>query len=892
MGRLFIRNIEVDMVEDVNTSLNYSLLDIQNPVNKQTNYSKSIKLPATNPINQIFEYIFNLDVTLSTFNPNKKEPAIYYSNESEIFAGHVRLKKIERNLDKQTNFYILELFGELSSLFRDIGEKLVTGNPNPADDLDFSEYDHELNYTNVVNSWATSNIVSGSPVSLGGLGAKGYRYALANYGTEAEYFLNNSSNYNPDIDFAVNNMRPVIFRYELLKKIFDKAGWVWDSAFLNGTRFGKIVHPCNNDVLSLSQSQIDNNRYYVNDNVGISNTVAMNPIGGSSATFVPTLPPYNTVIFNNEASPFYDTGANNNTTTGIFNTPLQSTYIITFQTTVNAELSIPTTPVGRLMTSFTGIVRLSIDKEVSPGVWTNIHYQDFNYNQTNAGTFVLSQSFQTTKEVYDIVNTKYRCTVGYGSLVGTMTSVITGGNIFMKILDSYLYVRLKNNNVVEGMGVVYSFNQVLPKNKKQKDFLIDSIREFNLWMIEDKLVKKKMIIEPYENWFDPINVEDWTALRDTKAGESYELLSLLDNKTFHFAHKPNSDYWSKKYTERNLYNYGDAVKDIDNDFLNGTNKIELTTSSSPLIGNDSNGLLIPQIYSIDNGVIKPIKHNLRSMLWGGLINMDGGYWTLWSLGNPTNFSQYPYIGHLDDPYNPTFDFLFENPSEIFYERPVLNYTNNNLYNAYWKGYVDQLSNPNSKVVTRNYWLSEKTIKELTWRKRIFDDGHYFILYSIENYTPDSNQSTTCKLLKLSDYVAFIPSGEAPGGSGGGGNAFGSSKVAASLSSFLIESATPSGMRLAAPTSTKKVSINSDSTLPSGKFTIIEADASGGDITITLNNVGFEFMVVRVDNTVGTSVFLQPDDATVLIDFAANYTLTTQGELVKVIPVEGAYYVQK
>ena len=109
---------------------------------------------------------------------------------------------------------------------------------------------------------------------------------------------------------------------------------------------------------------------------------------------------------------------------------------------------------------------------------------------------------------------------------------------------------------------------------------------------------------------------------------------------------------------------------------------------------------------------------------------------------------------------------------------------------------------------------------------------------------------------------------------------------------MIESATPSGMRLAAPTSTKKVFIDSDSTLPLGKFTIIEVDASGGDVTITLNNVGFEFMVVRVDNTVGTSVFLLPDDATVLIDFAANYTLTTQGELVKVIPVEGAYYVQK
>lgn len=74
--------------------------------------------------------------------------------------------------------------------------------------------------------------------------------------------------------------------------------------------------------------------------------------------------------------------------------------------------------------------------------------------------------------------------------------------------------------------------------------------------------------------------------------------------------------------------------------------------------------------------------------------------------------------------------------------------------------------------------------------------------------------------------------------------------------------------------------------------MIEADASGGDITIILNNVGFEFMVVRIDNTAGTSVILQPDDATINIDFAATYSLTTQGELVKVIPVDGAYYVQK
>lgn len=892
MGRLFIRNIEVDMVEDVSTSLNYSILDISNPASKQTNYSKSIKLPSSNTINKVFEYIFDLDVKLVTFNPNKKESAIYYSRESQLLVGHVRLKSIEVNKKDNTTYYILEMYGELSSLFKDIGEKLVTGNINPADDLNFSEYDHELNLTNVMNSWNTSNIVSG--VAVGLTGGVGYRYGLINYGTDQEYFTLNKSSYYPDLNFAVNNMRPVIFRYEILKKIFTKAGWTWSSNFFESNLFKKIIHPHNGDVLSLSQSQIDNNRYYVNDNTITTHTVAMNPVGGSNTVFNPTLPPYSTIIFNNESTPFYDTGNNNNTVTGKFNTPLQSTYIITFQSTVNTELVIPTTPTGRLLVNFNGTVRLSIDQEVSLGVWTNIHYEDFTYNQvapTPTGVFVMSQSFQTSKEVYNLANTKYRCTVGFGGLNGVMTNVITGGNIMLKILDNYLYVRLKNNNVVEGMGVPYSFNQILPKNKKQKDFLIDSIREFNLWMIEDKLTKTKIVIEPYRDWFDPINVEDWTSLRDTKVTEVYKPLSLLENKTYHFAHKQDADYYNKLYKDNNLYGYGDAVNDIDNDFLNGTNKTELTTASSPLVGHQSNGLIIPHIYSIDNGIMKPIKHTLRSMLWGGLVTMDGGYWELHSLGTITTLNQYPYVGHLDQPYNPTFDFLFENPNEIYWQRPVLNYTNSNLYNEYWKGYIDQLSDPNSKLVTRNYWLSEKTIKEFTWRKRIFDDGHYFILISIDNYSPDSNQSTKCKLLKLSNYVAFIPSGEAPGG-GGGGNAFGSARLAASTSTFLLESSTPSGLRIAAPTSTKKVTINSNSFLPSEKFTLIEADASGGDITITLNNVGFEFMVVRIDNTIGTQVILQPDDATINIDFAATYTLTTQGELIKVIPVDGAYYVQK
>ena len=47
MGRLFVRNIEVAVSENIVPSFNYNILDITNPSAKQANYSKTIKIPAS-----------------------------------------------------------------------------------------------------------------------------------------------------------------------------------------------------------------------------------------------------------------------------------------------------------------------------------------------------------------------------------------------------------------------------------------------------------------------------------------------------------------------------------------------------------------------------------------------------------------------------------------------------------------------------------------------------------------------------------------------------------------------------------------------------------------------------------------------------------------------------
>jgi hypothetical protein len=472
---------------------------------------------------------------------------------------------------------------------------------------------------------------------------------------------------------------------------------------------------------------------------------------------------------------------------------------------------------------------------------------------------------------------------------------MTSGSVDVLVKDSYLYVRLKSNEVVDGSGVAYDFNQILPRNKKQKDYLIDSIREFNLWMVQDKTLDKTMIVEPYADWFTSQH-EDWTDIRDIAKGEIHKPMASLENLTYLFKAKEDSDYYNKKYTDDTREVYGQADEDIDNDFLKGEKLTELSYSPTVSVGHETNGLIIPKILTYDNGVIKPIKHNTRSMLWGGVITMDGGFWQLFSnSAGVTTYSQFPYLGHLDHPYNPTFDFLFDNPQQIYWERPNLVYTDNNLYNVYWKPFINQITDKNSRVVERYYYLSERRIRDLDYSKRIFDDGHYYILTKIDEFRADSDQSVRCELLRLIDYSPFVSSGNVsfdPGNTGSG--SMGSARSASIVGSFLAESVDTSSrmMRLAGNIKTKFVTIDSDSELPKEPFTTILADASGGTITITLNDVGFEFTIIRIDNTVGQTVDLISNDATGTVDFVTTYSIANQGEAVVVVPNGINFYLKK
>ncbi len=127
------------------------------------------------------------------------------------------------------------------------------------------------------------------------------------------------------------------------------------------------------------------------------------------------------------------------------------------------------------------------------------------------------------------------------------------------------------------------------------------------------------------------------------------------------------------------------------------------------------------------------------------------------LAGNTNETEYPYSGHLDDPFNPTVDINFGLTNEIYWDDTFYDITlsDNNLYNAYYKKFIEEITDTNSKIVKGWFYLRPSDIRNLSFKSLYYFDGAYFRLNKIENYNP-TNPITKCEFLKLKDAELFVP----------------------------------------------------------------------------------------------------------------------------------------
>jgi len=691
MTRIFIEDNELDITAGFSQMINYSIDDLNNLDSKTTSFTKTIVLPGTAKNNRLLGNIFefaNSNLTIDNlpnfgynFNASKSAKARIEVNGMQVIKGVLRL--LEIIVDGRDVSYEIALFGELGGFFSKLGASKLT-------DLDFSEYDHFYNVSAIEQSWNNAN------------DGEGYYYPLIDYGNTSP---------GTNISFAKKSFyftafRPAFFVRQYIDKIITSAGYTWESNFFNTNFFKRLIVPNNQLRLAYKKTTLFTGKpsatnLVINNSVPLINVTA--PLFSSSNT---TLWTYN----------------GTDTFKGCVNLRMTGTWEITTFTAGSGQGQVA----GRFALYKNGAFLCYENPEQSNSIIGGIATRltrptafDFTVQYKNIGDFILN-----TTDTFEIKLLRY-----YGN--DTLRVNITGVSIAL------------NGDPVFSPADYGDFLKVsdsLPKGVLQKDFFASILKMFNLMVTEDKFSEKKLVIEPYVDFYDldRTTYQDWSDKVDRGSVIKIKPMSEINSRYYDLKFKQDADWFNEQYRKRFVVGYGDYRFDNQLEFAKDTSSTEVIFSATPLVGYVNNDKIFPAIYKLNNGTEEMIEHNIRIMqakkitgktLWYMYANVPGTQ----QISVLRSFTSYGYAGHLDDPFNPNADLNFGIPEQIQFNLTT-GTLSNNLYNTYYSPYFAEITDKDSRLVTCKMKLTERDINTLDFTRFIWVDGVLYRLYKIIDYS--------------------------------------------------------------------------------------------------------------------------------------------------------------
>ena len=327
-------------------------------------------------------------------------------------------------------------------------------------------------------------------------------------------------------------------------------------------------------------------------------------------------------------------------------------------------------------------------------------------------------------------------------------------------INDYFYNDPLTYSLFEGDSI--DINVCIPLNIKQKDFLSSIIKMFNLYVDVDKTNPSNLLIETREQYYTN-DVIDWTDKVDMTNMFEVTPMGDLNSKVYNYKSTPDNDHYNERY--KLLYNetYGDLKLDVNNDFIRGENTTQIIFSDTVAVGSTLHDRVIPCFveYDVNNlvttvtdlSVKKPKETNIRLLHYSGLKSTNQNF-LITSVDTTTvSYSTYPFANHIDSATAPTLDLNWSAPIELSYTS--ITYTNNNLFNKYWSGFISEITDANSKLISAMFYLKPTDILTLDFKKLYLIDGNYFRLNKILDYDPLSNNLTKVELIKTKTASPFV-----------------------------------------------------------------------------------------------------------------------------------------
>ncbi len=764
---LFVENYPVDISKEIDALMTYCIDDIKDFSSRNASFSKTIIIPGTAKNNKAFGNIFEMGAAAFTsddspniganYNIAKAAKCIMFQGNLQVFKGVLRILKIV--IDRNHIEYECALFGELGGFISALGVKRL-------EELDFSEYDHVLNMTNIEDSWETQKtiIANGSFNSVNNylnLSGRHKFYpgdiititnSTSNNGTftilESTIFrtgivtfitaiklqqtiVNESINsitinlnrqgrgyYYPLIDYGkastdkhdykYTTFRPALFVKEYMDKIIKGSNYTYDCAFFDTNFFKRLIVPNNRNALEKNEElsiigNIDN--FFNINNLNVIDTYL--PIDYSTLTGFTTVNDIdfvNTSLIGTQFS-FSATGTLLIKTT-YFNNP---NFYVTISLDVNGS-----------------------EKTIIYNTVVNV------INGVAFYTLTFDYSFTTALQTNDVIRFRLR-TDNVIEATFSNSSVTVNSNQILPLPVA--------------IGDTVKLNENLPKNILQKDFFSSIVKMFNLMIVEDKDIPNHLNITPYIDFYDidPDNALDWTYKLDRSKPFQITPMSEANARYYNIKFKADTDFYNDKYKKKYNSGYGDVIFDNALDFAKENITKEVIFSSSPLVGYPEEDKIVCPIFKWD-GVQpeneEPIGSTIRIMQAKKIEDV-----TSWDIVEEiggtvlATFTDYPYAGHFDDPDLPASDVNFDVTKELYYQLTEGVLTNN-LFNAYWLPYMYEIIDKDSKLLTATFRLHEQDINELDFSKLIYIDGILYRLSKIMDYNASERDVCKVELLKV------------------------------------------------------------------------------------------------------------------------------------------------
>jgi hypothetical protein len=731
---------DVDLYDNVPMPVNKSIVDIKEPEQRKSDYSLSIRIPATAKNRSIFSDIDNLNrATINTsstnftpdFNANLKAEAIILNNGVEQMRGYLQLTEVPIN-DRDIEYEII-IIGKLANLFQDLGESLLT-------DLDLSQFDHPWTTFWISNSWATDIRKNGNAYTnfdvSGNPKGEGYVYPLID---------NGSSTGNQEIEYTLEKaMYPAIYVKQLVDSIFASQGYRYQSDFFNSIEFKRLVVPFTSGKFIMTEQEVDDRTWEVTNSADVTYTDS----GGT----IPVISDVKVFNFNTITKDTVPSGAD----------------------TTNDWVQIASGNNGKYRVGLQGDITI---RNVSGGAFTQQVGLVINVIRVRSGVRTIVDGSTTIYSFSATPNgTGITKSINFGS---KEFDTLSGDRIYMEFAW-YCFNQAANNLEVDiesgfgffsspsstyNEGQTISINAALPQEVKQADFLSYLFKMFNLYIVPDKIDPKKLIIEPRDTFYTN-DVVDLTNYLDTSRELLIKPMGVLDFRKLEMLYKSDNDEYNKKYQDLFREPYSTKLVQVNNDFLTQTKKVEVGFSATPLANASTHDRIYSKIRMED-----PPKQdadlpsfNIRILYYGGLVATSTG-WTLKDNAGLNNYVDFPYAGMLDSLANPQLDLGWAMPKAINYGLGNTTYTNGNLYNRFWRKTIEEITDKDSKLVGGYFHLTENQFANLDFRKFYQIDKQFYRLYTIEN---DLTNNEPCRLefLKLKVAPPFIL--QSGSGNGGGG----------------------------------------------------------------------------------------------------------------------------